>query len=158
MAYSKDFVDHQLYQNKLINRKMNSYKGLHENFILRYNHMLAVVETSFFLSKNIKFFDSKLNCGGPQMQIKQWIDCSLIELIVIRSSQQSGSWGHTLLKKSLDILSLSLYPWKFYFFFKWPENSACSFFNPPFRKFHVLSSPCLDFSGIAHFLILYHEW
>ena len=91
---------------------MNSCKGLQEKFILPYNHMLAVVETSFFLTKNIKFFDSKLNCGGPQMQSKQWIDCSLIELIVIRSSKQSskqsGCWGHTLLKRHFKFVTLPM--------------------------------------------------
>ena len=48
---------------------MNSYKGLHEKCILPYNHMLTVVETSFFLSKNIGFFNSKLNCGDHRREL-----------------------------------------------------------------------------------------
>ena len=47
-------------KKRLISGKMNSYKGLHEKYIHPYNHMSAVVETSFFRPKNVRFFNSKL--------------------------------------------------------------------------------------------------
>ena len=48
---------------------MNSYEGFHEKNLSTLNHMLGVVETSFFHPKNIGLSNSKLGRVADANQI-----------------------------------------------------------------------------------------